>query len=145
MQITKSKKVPAVLGAGAVAVAGSGVAFAYWSAGGSGSSTATATTTTNNLTVSGTGWANIAPGATGAKTFTVNVHNPNTYSTRVEHVKLDPAYGAGSELSTPAGNGITTSDAGCLSSWFSTDVSSITVGQNVAGSGDTGNLAFGTL
>jgi hypothetical protein len=47
MQITKKKKIAALVGAGAVAVGASGVAYAYWTTTGSGSGSASSTSAAN--------------------------------------------------------------------------------------------------
>ena len=111
--------------------------YAYWTSGGSGSGTATAGTTTDNLTITATGWAGIAPGAANAEAFTVRVTNPNSYAVHVNNVVLDTSFGGGT--------GVTTDNAGCLSSWFLVDTASITPNTNVAAGGNTGDLAFGSL
>ena len=146
-RITRFKKRTWVLlGVAAVIAAMASVgAYAYWTASGTGSGSATAAPAATNMELTATGWANIYPGAAGAKAVSVTVHNPNTYSSHVNDVFVDPAFGA-------AGNGITTSDVGCLSAWFSLDFSSVTLNQNLAaddggagGLDETTTAGFGNL
>ncbi|MFL5896511.1 MAG: hypothetical protein ACJ76Z_15530 [Thermoleophilaceae bacterium] len=124
-KITK-KRITALLGVVAALAVAVG-AVAYWTAGGSGSGTGTNVSTTSSLGLTANGLGGLTP--SGSKSFSVDFTNPNSYAVRVSSVLIDDRYGdgitGGAEGTNAAhgGNGITTSDAGCLSSWFATNAS----------------------
>jgi hypothetical protein len=127
--LSKKRVVLAAIVAVALTLA-SGVAYAYWTSGGSGSGTAAAGTSTDNLTISATGWAGLAPGAANAKPVNVVVQNPNTYSAHVNNV----VFGS-----------VTTSDAGCLPAWFTVTGSPLNLNADIGAGLSTASTSFGTI
>lgn len=94
MQVTKSKKVAAVLGTGALVVAGSGVAFAYWTTTGSGtgsaaSGSAATVGVTLNQDVTNHPLTGYVLGAT--KDVYVNATNNAAYSQNIGNITVSVA------------------------------------------------------
>jgi hypothetical protein len=132
-RILRFKKRTWVLaGVAAVAAVTAVGGYAYWTNGGSGSGTAQIGTTTDNLTIEATGWANLVPGS--SKQVDVRFNNPNSFSSHVKKVVLNPGH-AGVETDGTA-DGIDTGVASiangsrCLSSWF--HYTDATINDNVA-------------
>lgn len=120
----------------AVAAMASIGAYAYWTNGGTGSGTAAAGTADDNLVLSADGWAGIQPGQTDD--VNIYIDNPNTYDSYVKNVVLD--------LTMGDGDGISTSDPGCDSGWFTYDYTSPNIDDVVAdGAVDEPYLAAATL
>src|SRR4051794_25905401 len=130
-RILKSRRAKLLVGLVA-ALSVTAVALAYWTNGGTGSGTASTGNTSDNLTITATGWGGLVPG--DSKDVSVTLSNPNTFTSHVKKVTLDPAH-AGTEADGTA-DGIDTGVAStangtrCLSSWF--HYTDATVNDNVA-------------
>jgi len=127
------RKLAPIAGALVLVLIVAGAAYAYWTANGTGSGDASAGTD-DGVTVDGVAFSGgpasdgtLYPGATVDVAFDVTNDSPNS-AVNVHRVVADSTYGGGT--------GITTSDVGCDSTWFSYSGSELAAspGEHIAAS-----------